>query len=450
MAAGDAHKANLLVTDRLKSINCESPTDESIELSHLKMKSVTLLAEALGWMWEHVGLHEVCREGLALFPSHPELKRYSEAAAKILEKKRNMMRNGVSGALDREWQKHWIAQGLVFYEQYPFMSTDHMSRDRNAIDTVKRTFQAVSSNCSLAPRTFSDSSLSQAEGFGIYAIADIKPSTRLFDDETILGATDRDTSNSSATKRPEICENCCGYLPAYSTSRVKSTCCSTVYCSEHCRGLASTFYHSEICGRDFKWLFEGLQGTSEYDPAIDGPMFLRVLSICTQSNCHPLEHPLIARLVPKLSDESPRNWTFRDRIVNPNKILQQLGVDIFQDLRFDTWVLQNVRSRLKTNQHGHRTSSGRYVLGVNSLHSFINHSCEPNARGSIAQTSEGATAHDSTAMSVVSTKPIKAGEEICIDYNFVSGIKQKSKRHEMLLNWIPRGACACTLCQREE
>ena len=444
LAAGDAYKSNLLIMNG--SFHCETSADESIELK-LRLESLTLLAEALVALVDHVGLHEVCREGLAICPSHPGLKQYSEKAANILKMKRETVAR--SRAFDRETQKLFVAQGRLLHEQYPFMSTEHMNRDKKAIDAVKNALNIVSSNCSLAPRAFSNPSLSQAESFGIYATANIGTNTRLFDDETILGATDTDTSNSSATKGLEICENCCGSLPPNSTSRVKSTCCSTVYCSEHCHKKASTFYHSKTCGRDFKWLFEGLQGINENDPAMNGPMFLRILSICTQSDCHPLDHPLIARLIPKLIAYSCNLWTFRNNIVIPNKILQQLGVDIFQDLRFDTWALQSVLTRLLANQHFHTTGSRRRLRAVNSLFSFLNHSCEPNARWPVTQTSEGATAFDSTTVSIFSTKPIKKGEEICIDYLSVSRIREKAKRQEMLGNWIPGGVCACPRCQRE-
>ena len=447
LAAGDAHKADMLVTAKLKSIDNEKSVDESIELADLKLICLTRLAEALAAIWESVGLNEVCRDGLAIRPSHPELNHFSKLAAEILEAKRRMAKNQ---NYDGEMQKLFVSQGIILHEQYPFMSTKHMRRDNKAIDAVKQTLQVVSSNCSLAPRTFSGPSRTQTEGFGIYAKTNIEANTRLFDDETILGALNADTSSPSATKGvkgPEICGNCWGCLPINSTLRVKSPCCSTVYCSEHCRDLASRFYHSKTCGQDFKWLYGMLQAAREDDPAMNVLMLLRLLSICTQHDCHPLDHPLIARLIPHLSDAQSRKWTFRDNIVNPNLVLQQLGVDIFQDLRFDTWVLQNVRYRMVTNQRG--TAGRRFLRAINPLYCFLNHSCEPNAIWYAARASEGATAHDSTTISVISTKPIKKGEEICIDYNKVSRISNKAKRQEELRNWIPGGVCACTRCQRE-
>ena len=437
LAAGDAQKAHMLAGIKMKSI-----PREQLEM---KLRSLTLLAQALVAMRDPIGLHSICEQALPICPSHSKHKPFFETWLKVLEKRRQP---AASRVFDREKQKLFQDQGSIVLAQYPFMSAEHMSRDKEAMDVAINTLHAISSNCSLGPRTFSDPSLSQAEGFGIYATTNIGANTRLFDDETILGATSPDTSTPSASKGLEICENCCGSLPIRSTSRVEATCCSTVYCSEHCRETALRFYHSKTCGRNFPEMFE-LQGIKKFDPKMYGPMWLRVLSICTQSDCHPLDHPLIARLIPQISDGRPLHWSYINNILQPIHILQKLGVDLWKDLRFDTWVLQTVLSRLINNRHEHYTKSRRYVVAVNSLYSFLNHSCEPNARWYHAQTSEGATAHDSTTISVIATKPIKKGEEICIDYNTVRGIQQKAQRQQRLRTWIPDGVCACTRCQRE-
>ena len=447
LAAGDAYKADLLAKARLNSINKEIAVNESIRLHELRRRSLTLLGQSLVAMWEHVGLREVCKEGLALSPLDGELQELSKRAEEILELKKERAES--IQITNREFKKGFITHGKMFPQQYPFMSAKHMSRDKNGIDTLKKTLENISSKCSLASRSFPNTFQSQSEGFGIYATTDMGPNTRLFDDETVLGVTDTDTSNSSISKGQEICENCCGSLPRISSSRVKSTCCSSVYCSKHCRETAARFYHSAKCGRDFKWLFKSLDGISGRDAAMKGPMWLRVLAICIQSDCHPLDHPLIARLIPPLPAPWFMPWTLRDHIVNPNLILEQLGVDIFEDLRFDTWVLHHVDFRLLGNQRNSRASGRRPLSAVNSLLPFFNHSCEPNASWYVARTSEGATAHDSTTITFMTTKPIKKGEEIFIDQKAVSGIPEKAKRQEHLADIIPRGKCACTRCQRE-
>lgn len=185
---------------------------------------------------------------------------------------------------------------------------------------------------------------------------------------------------------------------------------------------------------------------------MDGPLWLRILSACSQTKCHPLQHPSIARLLPHYSPL--RRWTYRHNIERPNQILQQLGVDIFRDLLYDTWVLQQVSIRLITNQHSHTTKDGRRYRSLNPLYSFLNHSCEPNACWDFAKVGQGATAHESTALRVTARKPIKKGEEITISYgdNDQGGFEfsKKAVRQEQLLNWLPNGRCECSLCQQQE
>ncbi len=325
-----------------------------------------------------------------------------------------------------------------------------MTRSKETVHAVQRAFEVVSSNCSLAPRRFSNGSPSRAEGFGVYATVDLKPGAQVFEDATMLGATDTSSSAPSSFRDPEICDNCCGSLSRSSEHRTKCKYCPAIYCSEYCNTTALRFHHQAICGQNYDWLFKELRGMDPNMHEMSGPMWLRVLSTCVQSECHPLDHPLIARLVPQSSSAGvPKAWTLRHNIIRPNKILLQLGVDIFSDLRYDTWVLQNVGTRLTTNQHGRRTKDGRPIRAVNSLYSFLNHSCEPNAEWEIAQVKDGATAHESTTIMVSTTRSVKNGEEICIDYNGVSHIRDKKRRQQSLTLWFPNGLCECTRCQRE-
>ena len=88
-------------------------------------------------------------------------------------------------------------------------------------------------------------------------------------------------------------------------------------------------------------------------------MWLRILAVCVQSKTHPLEHPLIARLTPLYDEYVYRRWSLSNNIVMPIKILQQLGVDTYADLRYDTWILQTLWARNITN-----VQIGKSVSGV--------------------------------------------------------------------------------------
>lgn len=454
LAAGDAYKARLLARAKLDSLRGkpnaldhkflrDSGTTES-QTVDVHCCSLLLLAGTLWDLFECSGMLQICEEGRKLYPTNPDFERASQMGADLLTMKQGKQRD----PLYRN-QREFDSLGWVKQAWYPFMAPRHMIRPEDTVRVTQKAFAVVTPHCSLASRDFSNASSSKVEGFGIYAITDIKPGTRLFEDKTILGITDRSSQAPSTSRGTEVCDNCCGTLPTGSTRRVKAVCCSSVYCSEYCHTMASYFYHHAICGQDYDWLFKGLQGGDECGHEFQGAMMLRVLSICVQSDCHPLDHPFIARLTPNFVTDLAKTWTFRDNIIRPNRMLQQLGVDIFQDLRYDTWVLQHLENRLKTNENASRTRDGRPLNAVNPLYSFLNHSCEPNAIWRSAEFKDGAAAHESTTIVVVANRAIKKGEEICIDYRGVSLVRDKTKRQEMLSSWLPDGLCQCTRCQRE-
>ena len=68
------------------------------------------------------------------------------------------------------------------------------------------------------------------------------------------------------------------------------------------------------------------------------PVFLiRFLAMIIQTGCDPLEHPVISPLMPHKLSKS--KWSLNGMVSGPIKSLQILGIDVFADSRFDTWVL---------------------------------------------------------------------------------------------------------------
>ena len=350
----------------------------------LRMNILKFLLKTLEKLVEPIGMQALCKEGQELYPSDVDWEKLSELATQSLTDKRfhGRMKSNKPGLQ---------AFGLVHHEQYPFISRKHMTRTEEAIGVAQKVFKMVSSNCALRPRIFSQDFPSEVEHFGVYATADEKPTSPLFQDKTIFGASDVVSSVALTLGRSQVCESCCGSLPTDS-ERSKASCCSAVYCSEQCLTAALSFYHQAICGQNNDWLFEGIKETSINSQEINGPLWLRVLSTCVQGDCHPLDHPLITRLIPLYAAGGPRRWTLHHNIIRPNQI-QQLGVGIFQDIRYDTWVLQQVGIRLITNHNCRRTQDGRILNAMNHLSSFFYHSCEPNSACHTAPAGYGANVY---------------------------------------------------------
>ena len=75
------------------------------------------------------------------------------------------------------------------------------------------------------------------------------------------------------------------------------------------------------------------------DPKLNSLLWLRVLACCVQTGLHPLETPWMAKLTAQYETEQKVGWSYQANIVTPYEVLEKLGVDVFTDTRYDSWVL---------------------------------------------------------------------------------------------------------------
>lgn len=285
---------------------------------------------------------------------------------------------------------------------------------------------------------------------GVFATRAIKFSEAIIQDTPIFAASNISnsapwTQKSTKLKITNICENCYGRIPPLSRP-THSTCCSTVYCHLNCQEIALASYHKVLCGQKFDWLYqEGAKKPGHL--GLNGPMWLRILAACIQSDCHPLDHPSIANLSP-LYDDYSRLWSLSNNIVTPIKILRQSGIDVYSDMRYDTWVLQTVWARVINNQQGDSDEREWHLRGINQFYSFFNHSCEPNTGWS---TPASATCVNGMTKVMFAQRDIRKGEELCVTYLSEMRLRQsKTERSRMLCSWIGIDeTCGCSRCWRE-
>lgn len=454
LAAGDAHKARLLAKVNLdmfrgkpnalgKAIapSRSRPLINKLSFNHpanvmLHLNAILLLTQAVHSAEDFTAAQQICNEGRETYPGAVQFKRLSEILAESSEKYVQSIKQHFSDPLEIQ---RISRIGWVSYHQYPFVAAEDISLRINAISAAQKSFEFLSAPCFVAPRNFLDSSdPNNSMSFGVFAKSHISSRQSIFEDHTIFGSSNSTTSVASSTGGRQVCDHCCGSILPGSDELVMSNCCSTVYCSEHCHSMAMTFYHQPLCNKSFGWLFDPAKDAKGSDRIVDGLIWPRVLATCVHNCCHPLEHPRIASLVPQLGMAA---WNYREIIVQPLAVLQQLGVDIFQDTRYETWVLHSVWSRIITHRTKSTARDGRRVVSINPLFSFLNHSCEPNARW--RQVDGGST------VVVESLKPIQRDEEICVDYRGVSQLKNKAARQRMLSFLLRGKKCECTRCQRE-
>ena len=471
LAAGDARKACLLVECALDNIESEigkrvtsafgtflrlEEYDEGKErkephqwtsrvqecMTELLRNTYRVLIKAVEFTldpWE--ALH-ICQQAKIRCPEDSFFPHEFRVYKKQFEEGRRSILSQGHGAAEAN---RYLIQGIIYLRQYPFVSLAHLRRSQTLITSVQSELDIVSSKCKLArsPDLEDSDGISSASAvLGIFASSDIAAEERLFVDTTMIGGT-----NTLLTPKELICESCSGTIPPESKKKVSAACCSTLYCSKQCQTKASASYHRVLCRKDFSWLFEAAKTANHCNlPGLDGLVWLRVLSMCVQSDCHPLEHPLLARLTPQYSSDTVNRWSYEWNVDVPIRILQLLGIDVWADHRFDTWVLQTVWARLMNNRNV-RMHHGRPVCGVHPLFSFFNHSCEPNAAWkSSMETSTGGTTLEITAI-----KPIRQNEEIVISYCDDGGNgddPSKHQRQEMLMPWLAQN-CSCPRCLRE-
>jgi hypothetical protein len=141
-----------------------------------------------------------------------------------------------------------------------------------------------------------------------------------------------------------------------------------------CLDIAQSLYHHRVCGKDWKWLYDAARPNISKGDGIEysGPFFSHsnephgtILNVllrevfditlhrqANQGRPNLLPHE-IDELMPLTGaeDQPEQNFpfSFAANVKVPFDTLSYLGVNIFRDLRFDTWVIQLVLRKLLVN-----------------------------------------------------------------------------------------------------
>ena len=379
-------------------------------------------------LWDVV---KVAEEALHKFPAEARFK----GSADIVYRSVSWLRF-VASSDNRSFRKRWLRDAQVIARPYPWMTRSQLIRRKRVNKMIKADFEARSTVATVGVSnlflpTAAKTSIAKVQNsdgspicLGVFATRDIKTGEEILVDQVSFAATTEEDER--------ICSYCCGA----SNNATKCDICKTNFCSPKCKDLAWSEYHQVTCGKDFSWVYTD----SKSDPILKGPMLLRVLAFCVQNkNLHPLDHPLLARLTPGYTSDHLWQWNFPADIQVPNKILMQLGIDPFSDLRFDTWVIRTVWNRICNNQTNDQgMTNGKRITSILPLITLFNHSCNPHVlevpidRG--------------TTTGAVSIRPIKKGEELFTSY--INPYLPKTDRHGLLKPWL-RDGCHCPKCEEE-
>lgn len=266
-------------------------------------------------------------------------------------------------------------------------------------------------------------SVPDSDVLGVFATQDVIRGTLLLSDTTVTGATN--------VKTPKMCGNCFAKLTRFDYTLPGY---GVRWCSSLCRDLAVATYlkptHDGNQDEKLAWVQQHADRNYEQHPNF--PLLLRFLATFVQEKTlHPLSHELAAPLTGNSHGEHKFTFTLHENIATPYRMLRDLGVDVFSDFRFETWVLLVLQHRISINKRAEPSAEGGFMSSVNPCFSMFNHSCESNASWKDVGT---------TTVEITASKNIKKGEEVYLDY----GGTREEQRH-----WFGEGGCRCTKCRKE-
>lgn len=253
--------------------------------------------------------------------------------------------------------------------------------------------------------------------------------------------------------------------------------------TETCLEISRATFHNRACGRDWRWLHDAMQPVVDdgaRNPSVNHERHGTILSLLLRevfdmtliarregTVANVLAHEIDPMLPLCGGEDMPSKPTRRfpfgyaANIVVPFDILLKLGVNIFRDLEFDTWVIQLVLRKLLLNvvpwdesrrgpvdeinfdeNDEKRPHANIEDLYVHTGFSMFNHACDGAANARWFWDSD--TPGIPNRIIVKTTKAVADGEEIRLLY-FPEAEATRRKQRKLL-----GGRCNCTKCRAQE
>ena len=317
--------------------------------------------------------------------------------------------------------EHKVKKGMTYAVSYPWISKEDISRSGKTIKKAKVNFETVSSNGYIG---VSSDGNGPADSHGVFAKQDIPEGALILRAKSIYTVVTKPYAG--------FCWACCASL---GHTRLTLTCCKAMFCSTSCKEQALKNYHNVLCGKDFAWLSKACEDEHDTAKRMIPLIVMKVLASSLQTNAKPLKLPCVAALLPGYDKPVERCFTLFENVVAPVKILQILGVDIFAESRFDSWVLQTLFLRILNNRCA-ASQDGPQRSAIYPMYCLFNHNCDPTA------------IHDdrSGAMTIHARRNIPKGAEISLTYVKIE--LPEAVRREQVKAHIGK-ICECARCACE-
>ena len=447
LALGDCYKAQL----RLDACRSTFPSEgdatwqaQSKDYEEIEHDILLLTAYSLCAVECYKSALEMCEEGIRKFPDTVEFQTYHQNCKTHQPPHRPYIQD-LNGLDKEDAQK----AGYLFLEPYPWMSSDMFRRGPDVKRRLIQRFLSDSAGKCMIRRSSLRANIDRAgtagvpaDVLGVFATADLQEGEHLLTDTSAIGALDDFTDH---------CHFCCGALPTQQEvgqeveQEVELSCCKERFCRQSCADHAQALYHSAVCGKNLDE-FQNASREGKVGPgtASQDLLLLRVLAMCVQDSTRPpLEMPVLAQLTATYGGQYDWPFEYHSRTIRPIKMLQALGVDVFADLNYDTWVMHTIQVRLWNNQIS-EVIDGRSKLYLSHLWAAFNHSCAPNVAV------DSASVRTSTRFRLVTTRQVSKQEELFVSYVTFDKLQEAGPARRYRLFPGLGCACQCAKCLEEE
>jgi len=353
------------------------------------------------------------------FPSNPVFKLLLETNKRNLKQLKIDSKN--EQGQDNATIELTSKRGRVDRVAFPWIVPEEFTRSKKAIKTK---FEGASSNAVIGPSSLGNS----VDGsFGVFAQQAIPKGQSIVLDKSML--TDFNLPGG------RYCSACCESLEG---EGVAMSCCTARFCNEKCKAEASNSHHRILCGKDFSWLYDACKNADPVFNEMIPIIMVKVFAAAIQANASPLKIASVGTMQPDYEKNTLSYFKIFDNIIAPIKVLQTLGVNVFTDVRFDSWAIQTLFIRIENNKQGVQVGK-RTHCGINPLFSMFNHNCNPSA------TWHARNGHCGP-IEVASIRDIQNGEEICVSY--IEVYLSETERRERIRAHIGK-RCICARCVQE-
>ncbi|RAL63857.1 hypothetical protein DID88_003500 [Monilinia fructigena] len=421
-----------------------SETDLAIQMVYWLKYERRMAYAQLIFALDHLrSLHDmkvVSAEALEKYPDDSGFIIYHQYATEEYETNRKAVDDLAACRLPEQIVWRATEMGNILIRTYPW-AINVNTRTEQSIDAANETLARCSKVLRIRPSTLIVPD-SDNVSYGLFAIKDI------YADEVVLENRPALAVKASQLEQHEklldsliwkretgsevsgSCFNCYGDL-GHSNQQYGFICCAHLYfCSKDCKDIAQTYYHNSQCGRNISRVYAAVQEEKYHPsgPEFSGVIWLRLLAICKQGGGHPLQSPLIANLASHEANAGDP-WSLEARVIAPLKILEMLGIDVFSNQEYDTWVLETLWQKVRINASGDEQEK-EYGCWVDGSHAMFNHSCEDPPMIYSMPAGMGGAKYKWCA-----ERDIKNGEEVFLSY-VVDLPESTDERRKMLRGWF--------------